>query len=60
MWPHLQTQVLIYPMLDDRMMLLLLWNMDDNLTGWTKLLGQVVVGSDKVEAYAAPTRARLC
>ncbi|KAE8358011.1 hypothetical protein BDV27DRAFT_150825 [Aspergillus caelatus] len=36
----------IYPMLDDQI-----------ITGWTELLGRDVVGSDKVEAYAAPTRA---
>ncbi|KAE8328203.1 hypothetical protein BDV39DRAFT_204318 [Aspergillus sergii] len=55
---------LIYLMLDDRMTVpqpelepLILWNTGDNITGWTKPLGKDVVGLDKVEAYAAPTRA---
>ncbi|KAL4793065.1 Alpha/Beta hydrolase protein [Aspergillus venezuelensis] len=60
--PPLAKQVLIYPMLDDRntkpiegIEELAFWKADDNLTGWTALLGDAV-GTDGVSEYAAPAR----
>lgn len=60
--PPLAKQVLIYPLLDDRNLLpipgleeLAFWKADDNMTGWTALLGDQV-GTDDVSPYAAPTR----
>jgi len=60
--PPLAKQVLIYPMLDDRNCFpipgleeLAFWKADDNLTGWTALLGDEV-GKDSVSPYAAPIR----
>ncbi|KAE8348286.1 Alpha/Beta hydrolase protein [Aspergillus coremiiformis] len=62
--PPLAKQILIYPMLDDRTTVpnpalepLALWSTEDNVTGWTALLGQDV-GTDKVSPYAAPARAQ--
>jgi acetyl esterase/lipase len=62
--PPLAKQVLIYPMLDDRttvpdpaMLPFIGWSYDDNLTGWTALLGKDV-GTDKVSQYAVPARAK--
>lgn len=59
--PPIAQQLLIYPMLDDRaqtpdpqLLPFLTWTYDDNVTGWTALLG---VGPDVVSPYAAPARA---
>jgi len=59
--PPIAQQLLIYPMLDDRaqtpdpqLVPFLTWTYDDNVTGWTALLG---VGPDAVSPYAAPARA---
>ncbi|MGV9800906.1 alpha/beta hydrolase [Mycobacterium sp. NPDC003449] len=57
-------QILIYPMLDDRTTIAdpqlpptsLIWNYDDNITGWTALLGDSA-GGEAVSPYAAPARA---
>jgi acetyl esterase/lipase len=61
--PALAQQLLIYPMLDDRaqtpdpeLLPFLTWTYDDNVTGWTALLGDSA-GSDTVSPYAAPARA---
>ncbi|HNM93171.1 MAG TPA: alpha/beta hydrolase fold domain-containing protein, partial [Mycobacterium sp.] len=62
--PALALQLLIYPMLDDRTRTpspelapeFLTWNYEDNLTGWTALLG-AAAGGDDVPVYAAPARA---
>ncbi|KUI26151.1 alpha/beta hydrolase [Mycobacterium sp. IS-1496] len=62
--PSIALQLLIYPMLDDRTTQpdphlppeLLIWTYDDNVTGWSALLGERVGGSD-VSPYAAPARA---
>lgn len=58
--PAIAAQLLIYPMLDDRTReagaagaTLLTWSYEDNVTGWTALLGE----SD-ADGYAAPARAR--
>jgi acetyl esterase/lipase len=63
--PMLARQVLIYPMLDDRNTVApelipepLIWSYDDNLTGWSALLGDRA-GSDDVSPYAAPARATI-
>lgn len=57
--PAIAAQLLIYPMLDDRTReagaagaTLLTWSYDDNVTGWTALLGD-----DGADGYAAPARA---
>src|SRR5690242_16780801 len=62
--PALAQQILIYPMLDDRTVdpdpqlapEYLVWNYDDNRTGWGALLGDAAGGED-VSPYAAPARA---
>jgi acetyl esterase/lipase len=61
--PAVAQQLLIYPMLDDRpsppdpaLLRFLTWTYDDNLTGWTALLGDKAGGQD-VSPYAAPARA---
>lgn len=62
--PELAQQILIYPMLDDRTVEpdpqlppeYLVWNYEDNRTGWGALLGEAAGGSD-VSPYAAPARA---
>ena len=62
--PQLALQLLIYPMLDDRTVVpdpqlppeFLVWNYDDNVTGWGALLGDASGGVD-VSPYAAPARA---
>src|ERR1700744_2400229 len=61
--PALTRQILIYPMLDDRTTVpdpelagLATWNYDDNITGWTALLGDRAGGPD-VPWSAAPARA---
>jgi len=60
--PSIAQQILIYPMLDDRTTLpdpelvpFAGWTYDDNLTGWSALLGEGVGGPD-VSPYAAPAR----
>ncbi|OBB57127.1 alpha/beta hydrolase [Mycobacterium sp. 852013-51886_SCH5428379] len=61
--PSIALQLLIYPMLDDRTTHpdpqlppeLLFWNYDDNITGWSALLGDRAGGPD-VSPYAAPAR----
>ncbi|ROO87259.1 acetyl esterase/lipase [Actinocorallia herbida] len=63
-FPRLTHQVLICPMLDDRMTTpssrMLdgegVWDRDDNLFGWTALLGDRR-GTEAVSCYAAPARA---
>jgi acetyl esterase/lipase len=62
--PQLVLQLLIYPMLDDRTVVpdaqlppdFLVWNYEDNVTGWGALLGVASGGAD-VSPYAAPARA---
>lgn len=61
--PPIAQQLLIYPMLDDRtpaadpaIAPLLTWTYDDNVTGWSALLGENAGRAD-VDAYAAPARA---
>ncbi|MBV9514882.1 MAG: alpha/beta hydrolase, partial [Mycobacteriaceae bacterium] len=61
--PTIAQQLLIYPMLDDRSRLpdrqllpFLTWTHDDNLTGWSALLGEDA-GKANVDPYAAPARA---
>jgi acetyl esterase/lipase len=61
--PAVAQQILIYPMLDDRtqtpdpeLLPFLTWSYEDNITGWTALLGENA-GTDAVSAYAAPARA---
>lgn len=62
--PAIALQLLAYPMLDDRTVEpdpqlppeLLVWTYDDNLTGWSALLGDAA-GAPDVPAYAAPARA---
>ena len=60
--PTLRSQILIYPMLDDRTTVpdpeiepLAMWSTDDNITGWGCLLGDAA-GGDAVPSYAAPAR----
>ena len=62
--PPVAQQLLVYPMLDDRihppdpeLLPFLTWTYDDNVTGWTALLGDSA-GTDTVPPYAAPARAR--
>jgi acetyl esterase/lipase len=59
----LKSQILIYPMLDDRNIVpdpelvpFAGWTYDHNYTGWHALLGDAL-GSKDVPAYAAPSRA---
>jgi acetyl esterase/lipase len=61
--PPVAQQLLIYPMLDDRahmpdpqLLPFLTWTYDDNVTGWSALLGDGA-GTDTVSSYAAPARA---
>ncbi|WP_433290957.1 alpha/beta hydrolase fold domain-containing protein [Pseudonocardia sp. CA-142604] len=61
--PRVAQQILIHPMLDDRtttpdplLLPFLTWTYDDNITGWSALLGNVA-GTDAVSQYAAPARA---
>jgi acetyl esterase/lipase len=61
--PPLAKQVLIYPMIDDRntdgdkeMLPFCIWSYEDNITGWSALLGKDVIGTDRVSKYAAPAR----
>ncbi|MBS1881574.1 MAG: alpha/beta hydrolase [Actinobacteria bacterium] len=59
--PAIASQILVYPMLDDRTVEpdpelepFVLWSYDDNATGWGALLG--AVAEAEVEASAAPAR----
>jgi acetyl esterase/lipase len=59
----LARQVLVYPMLDDRnltpdpaLVPFAVWSYDNNVTGWTALLGDAAGGPD-VPPSAAPSRA---
>lgn len=61
--PPVAGQLLVYPMLDDRiptpdggLLPFLTWSYDDNITGWAALLGEAA-GADAVSPYAAPARA---
>jgi acetyl esterase/lipase len=62
--PSIALQMLVYPMLDDRTIEpdpqlppeWLVWTYDDNVTGWSALLGDRRGGPD-VSPYAAPARA---
>ncbi len=62
--PAIAFQLLLEPMLDDRAIThsstqyqgSIVWDRNDNLTGWTALLGERV-GTDAVSEYAAPARA---
>lgn len=63
--PPLAKQLLIYPMLDDRnttpieaLEPVAIWSCADSITAWTALLGENVIGTDKVSPYAAPARAQ--
>jgi acetyl esterase/lipase len=60
--PAVAQQILIYPMIDDRttvpdpeLVPFAGWTYEDNLTGWSALLGESVGGPD-VSPYAAPAR----
>lgn len=60
--PAIARQILLYPMFDDRTTTpdpyiapFAAWSYDDNVTGWTALLGDRAGGPD-VEASAAPAR----
>jgi acetyl esterase/lipase len=60
--PPLAKQILVYPMLYDRydrdlssISKYVIWNSDDNKTGWKALLGEKY-GSNEVPVYAAPGR----
>jgi acetyl esterase/lipase len=60
--PALAHQILIYPMLDDRnttpdphIAPFAAWSYDDNITGWTALLGDRI-GGPQVDPSAAPAR----
>jgi len=72
--PPLAKQILIYPMLDDRttkpdpaLMPFAIWSYDDNVTGWSAVLGKTpkelldmhASGAD-VSPYAAPARVADC
>jgi acetyl esterase/lipase len=61
--PAIAQQLLIYPMLDDRcpppdpeLVPFLTWTHDDNVTGWSALLGEDT-STANVDPYAAPARA---
>lgn len=60
--PPLAKQILVYPMLDDRydrdlssISQYVIWDSDDNKTGWKALLGEKF-GTNEVPVYAAPGR----
>jgi acetyl esterase/lipase len=61
--PRIARQVLMYPMLDDRTVAadaaiapFAVWTYDDNITGWSALLGDGA-GGNGTSPYAAPARA---
>lgn len=62
--PVLCSQILIYPMLDDRTTVpdpeidpFSFWSTDDNITAWGCVLGDAA-GGDGISSYAAPARAQ--
>lgn len=63
--PELAFQLLIYPMLDDRNQTpslqefdgIVSWGRSHNLSAWSAVLGEDVVGTAAVSPYAAPARA---
>jgi acetyl esterase/lipase len=62
--PAIAQQTLVYPMLDDRttlpdqgLMPFLTWTYDDNITGWSALLGQNTSADSGASPHAAPARA---
>ncbi|KAF2159279.1 hypothetical protein M409DRAFT_71165 [Zasmidium cellare ATCC 36951] len=61
--PRVKKQILIYPMLDDRnvhadpnIAPFATWSTDDNITGWTALLGKDRIGTDDVSVIEAAGR----
>ncbi|KIW90847.1 uncharacterized protein Z519_08630 [Cladophialophora bantiana CBS 173.52] len=65
--PPLAKQILIYPMIDDRNLVpneqlepFAFWKTEDNITGWTALLGADKVGKHDVDVsqYCVPARAK--
>ena len=63
--PKIAKQVLVYPMLDDRNLVvkediepLAIWRCGDNVTGWSALLGKDKAGGADTSEYAAPARAK--
>ena len=63
--PPLAKQILIYPMLDDRNLKpnedvepLAIWRCEDNITGWSALLGKDKAGGPDTDPYAAPARVK--
>ena len=63
--PPLAKMILIYPMLDDRNLTpneaiepLAIWRTEDNITGWSALLGKDKAGGPDTDPYAAPARAK--
>ena len=63
--PPLAKMILIYPMLDDRNLTpdeaiepLAIWRNEDNITGWSALLGKGKPGGPDTDPYAAPARAK--
>jgi acetyl esterase/lipase len=65
--PPLAKQILIYPMLDDRNLIpnaqlepFAFWKNEDNITGWTALLGADKAGKPEADVshYCAPARAK--
>ncbi|KIY03982.1 uncharacterized protein Z520_00674 [Fonsecaea multimorphosa CBS 102226] len=65
--PPLAKQILIYPMLDDRNCIpnarlepFAFWKVEDNITGWTALLGADKAGKPDADVpyYCAPARAK--
>lgn len=62
--PPLAAQILIYPMLDDRTTVAdptivdaLTWTYEDNMTGWSALLGEAAGAEMALSPYATPGRA---
>ena len=72
--PPLAKQILIYPMLDDRttkadesILPFAVWNYDDNITGWSAVLGKTPkelldmhASGAEVSPYAVPARVAEC
>ncbi|TKA71522.1 hypothetical protein B0A55_06115 [Friedmanniomyces simplex] len=65
--PPLAFQMLIYPMLDDRNLKPIaaiepyaMWKCNDNITGWSALLGKAAGSDEEVDGheFAAPARAK--
>ncbi|KAJ4991815.1 hypothetical protein SVAN01_02665 [Stagonosporopsis vannaccii] len=62
--PPLAKQILVYPMIDDRydrdlssISQYVIWDSNDNKTGWKALLGETY-GTNEVPIYAAPGRVK--